>query len=257
MFFLLLLLVVLPALLVAGALLLGRRRKRTSAESDSDSLGFVGGVLNALFTVVLAFYVVFSWQTGDDIEKAATAEANALTDAHWQMSAAPEPAASTIRTLLTQYAARVADHEWPALDAGRADPGTDAILTSLRAEVIGLPADTELQKAAREQATQDVRLIDENHRERVDQATDDQFFTVILLIGTILGALLMVVFPLLVGISPTTANIASMALLTAVLGCTVFMSLELLHPLHGAFGADPDAFRIALESLGVPAPTGT
>ena len=46
-------------------------------------MAFVDGVLNALFHVVLA------WHTGDAIEKATTAEANALTDAHRQMSTGP------------------------------------------------------------------------------------------------------------------------------------------------------------------------
>ncbi|QUH06159.1 DUF4239 domain-containing protein [Saccharopolyspora erythraea] len=247
-----LLVVVLPALLVAGLLVLDKRRKRAGAarsDSDSDSLSFVGGVLNALFTVVLAFYIVFAWQDGDDVEKASTTEANALTDTYWQVSSAPEPAASTIRSLAARYATRVAEHEWAALDQGRTDPEVDAVLASMRAEVIDLPADTEQQKSAREQALQNIRVIDENHRERVEQATDGQVFNTVLLVASIIGALIMVAFPLLIGISPTAANIATMVLLTLTLGFTIFVSLQLMHPLHGPFGVEPGPFRTALESF--------
>jgi hypothetical protein len=247
LFFTLLALVLFALCVVGFTVLNARRKTAASGEADSDSQSFVGGVLNALFTVVLAFYIVFAWQNGDDISKASEQEANALIDTHWQVSGAPEPHASAIQSLTAQYAARVADYEWAALDRGETDPETDRLLNSLRAEVLALPTDTETLKAAREQSMQNVRQIDEAHRQRVDMATDEQPFNIMLLVASIIGGVLMIAFPLITGLSMRSANVVTMVLLTLVIGFTIFISIELLHPLHGPFGVAPDAFRAALD----------
>ncbi|WP_243787940.1 DUF4239 domain-containing protein [Saccharopolyspora gloriosae] len=250
MIFLIFLVLVLITAGVAAVTLLSARREAVAAgDSDSDSQSFVGGVLNALFTVLLAFYIVFAWQNGDDIDKAAQQEVNALNDAYWQVAAVPAEQAESIRSLTQQYAHRVAEHEWSALSQGQADAETGRLLVGLRAEAIALPADTEVLKSAREQVLADVRQIDEGHRERVDVATDDQSFNAVLLVGSVLGAVLMIVFPLLVGLSARPANVATMALLTLTLGLTIYLSVQLMQPLQGPFGVDPDSFRTFLEAL--------
>ncbi|WP_395474691.1 hypothetical protein [Saccharopolyspora spinosa] len=252
----LLALVLLPLCVVGFTVLNARRKTAASGEADSDSQSFAGGVLNALFTVVLAFYIVFAWQNGDDISKASDKEANALIDTHWQVSTAPEPHATTIQSLAAQYAARVADHEWSALDRGETDPETDRLLNSLRAEVLALPADTETLKTAREQSMQNVRQIDEGHRQRVDVATDDQNFNIMLLMASILGGVLMIAYPLIIGLSMRLTNVVTMVLLTLTIGFTIFISIELLHPLHGPFGVAPDAFKAALDAFATDTSAG-
>ncbi|WP_249124141.1 DUF4239 domain-containing protein [Saccharopolyspora erythraea] len=249
--------VLLPLCVVGFIVLNARRKTAVSGEADSDSQAFVGGVLNALFTVVLAFYIVFAWQNGDDIDKASEQEANALIDTHWQISTAPEPHANTIRSLTAQYAARVADHEWSALDRGETDPETERLLNSLRAEVLALPADDETLKTAREQSMDNLRQIDEGHRQRVNVATDDQNFNIMLLTASILGGVLMIAFPLIIGLSMRPANIATMVLLTLTISLTIFISIELLHPFHGPFSVAPDAFREALAAFATSAHAGT
>ncbi|MFR9728449.1 hypothetical protein ACL03H_04405 [Saccharopolyspora sp. MS10] len=245
----LLALAALVAAVAAGTLLNARRRAVASGDADSESQSFVGGVLNALFTVVLAFYIVFAWQNGEDIDQAAKQEVNALNDAYWQSTAVPAEQGASIRSLAVQYANRVAEHEWPALDRGELDPQTDSLLAGLRAESIALPVDTELLKSAREQVLADVRQLDEAHRERVDVATDDQSFNLVLLVGSVLGAALMLAFPLVVGLSARPANVLTMSLLAGTLGLTLYLSVQLMHPLHGPFGVDADAFRTFLNSL--------
>jgi hypothetical protein len=59
----------------------------------------------------------------------------------------------------------------------------------------------------------------------------------------------MIAFPLLVGMSARPANIVIMALLTLVIGATVFLSIQLTHPLDGLFATEPDAFREALSQM--------
>lgn len=245
-----LLVVVLPtAVVIAVTLLVGRTRKAVSGDFDGDSMSFVGGVLNALFTVMLAFYVVFAWQNGDNVSSQSSAEANALVDTYWQTKVEPAPDATVIGTLVKQYATDVVHREWPLLDHGETDPKTEGTLDELRNAVLALPTDNQAVNSARQISLQDLSTITTNHRERVNAATEGDNFTWFLLIGTILGAVVMLVFPLLIGLSARPTNVAGMAVLGVTLAVIVFVCVELLHPLHGFFGVDPSAYTDALAAI--------
>jgi hypothetical protein len=244
-------LVLLPTLLVVAATAaLGRRRAVRGGSFDSDSLSFAGGVLGAVFTVVLAFYVVFAWQVGADIKASSDAEANALIDAYDLVDVAPAPVRDTVRGLLREYADLVANREWLSLrERGAPEPRLTRIVVEARAALTSLPpADTVLQ-FAREQGLQAVRVVDDSHRARVDSVTDTHVFNNVLLTGTILGGALVIGFPLLAGISARPVNVAVMALLAAVVTALVLFALLLAHPLDGPLGVEPDSFRTALSHM--------
>lgn len=251
------LLVVLPTFVaVVAAIVLGRRRGARDGDSDSDSVSFVGGVIGALFTVVLAFYVVFAWQLGSDIDTDATTESNALVDAWYQADRMPEPVRTEARQLIQGYADGVIEREWPELATGTPDSAvsaSDATLRSLRTAFDGLPADDDAMLSTRDGALADLREIDESHRSRVDRSTDTDVFNTVLLVGTLVGAALMVAFPLVVGLSARPANVAAVGILTFVVAATVYISLQLAHPLSGPFAVEPDPFSDAVAVMG-PSP---
>lgn len=236
-------------LVVAVTVLAGRRERARSEDNDSDSASFIGGVLSAIFTVVLAFFVVFAWQTGADLDSHGTAESDAVLDTYWQMDVVPQPDADRVRGLLRQYATQVADREWRALADNRDDPEVADTLRELRAAVTSLPADADVVAEARKLSLQNIRAIEENHRARVDMATSTDPFTIALLVGTVIGGVLMLVFPLLFGLSTRPANIALMVVLTLSLSATMYVSWQLMNPLEGFFGATPDSFRTATEEM--------
>lgn len=248
MLFHIVLVIVIPALVVAiVTMLLGRRKSASSGEFDAESLSFFGGVFNAIFVVVLAFYIVFAWQSGDNIETHAEFEANGLIDIDRQAALVPQPDAAAMRTLTRQYASTVVEEEWASLRRGQADPAVSTILGDLRSTVVALPADSQVLSTAREQALHDIRTIDNHHRARVDEAISDDPLITTLLAGVVAGAVLMVVFPMLVGLTKRRNHIAVMVLLAVLLGGTVYASIELTHPVQGLFAAGPDKFRAALE----------
>ncbi|HEY4003915.1 MAG TPA: hypothetical protein VGM60_01840 [Pseudonocardia sp.] len=223
-------------------------RRRTPTTSESDSVSFIGGVLSALFTVVLAFYVVFAWQAGADIRSTSDTEANALIDCYRQADVGPGPGRDHMRGLLREYAAAVADREWNSLDTtGRDDPRLDAITTELRDRFIAMPAADAGTEFRREQGLDDLRQIDESHRSRVSAM--GSVFNQVLLVGTIIGAVLMIGFPLLVGLGGRPVDLAVVAVLAAVLATIVFLAVLLARPLSGPFGANPGPFRDALSNM--------
>jgi formate hydrogenlyase subunit 3/multisubunit Na+/H+ antiporter MnhD subunit len=66
------------------------------------------------------------------------------------------------------------------------------------------------------------------------------------LLGTIIGAMAMIGYPLLIGFTASLRHILSLVPLAGILAFTVCFSLELDRPFHGLFRVDPDAFRAAL-----------
>jgi hypothetical protein len=171
-------------------------------------------------------------------------------------SSQPSPAtrtaqsdAGTVRDLLNRYATQVTDDEWPALTDGRGAPEVGGTIGRLRTALTALPVDAEIVAEARKQALQDLRQIDESRRARVDMAASTDAFTIALLIGTVFGAVLVIAFPLIFGLSRRPADIVVMALLAVTLGATMYVSWQLMHPLEGFFGATPEAFRSALDEM--------
>lgn len=246
--------VVVPTLLVAVAtIVFGRRSTVSSGEHDSDSVSFVGGVLSALFTVVLAFYVVFAWQVGDDIDNNATAESNALVNVFWQADVVPKPQRTELQELVRSYASRVSYREWELLAQGRTDPRVGQLIREMRENFMAVSAENGSLAIAREQGLLAVRQLGENHNARVDDLTDRNMFNTALLVATIFGAVLMVAFPLLAGLSLRPANVGIMTLLGIALGATLFLTMQLTNPLAGLFAAEPDVFLNVLDRL--PRPT--
>jgi hypothetical protein len=242
--------VIVPTFLVVlVAILRGRRKEVSGGDFDSDSVSFANGVISALFTVVLAFYIVFAWQVGADIDGNTQVEAQAVVDAHWQADALPEPHRTAIQNGLRAYVSAVADEEWPALVDGRTHPRPGELIQVIRTEFTAVPESGGAVDFAREQGLRDVRQLDDNHRARVDSAIGGDALTSVLLVGTLIGAALMIAIPLLVGASTRPANLVILGILTAVVGATVFLSIELSRPLDGSFGVGPDALVGTLQEI--------
>jgi hypothetical protein len=77
------------------------------------------------------------------------------------------------------------------------------------------------------------------------------------LMASIIGGVLMIAFPLIIGLSMQPANIVTMVLLTLTISFAIFISIELMHPLHGPFSVAPDDFRAALDAFATPTSAGT
>ncbi|WP_245381014.1 bestrophin-like domain [Kibdelosporangium banguiense] len=241
-------------LLVVGSMLItavvmvfaGRRKRAKEGEYNSDALGFVGGVFNALFIVVLAFYTVITWTEADTTEQHTAAEAASLVEIYWQVASVPEPERDQVRALVREYTAEVADREWSLMDQRKSDPKADDLLVALRAEITRIPAEPEPVAAARDAALENVRTVTDERRARIEQATGDSSLLKLLLFGTIVGGVAMVTFPLLIGFSADLRHILSLAALAGILAFTVYFAIELDQPFRGLIRVEPDSFRTAL-----------
>ncbi|ALG11568.1 DUF4239 domain-containing protein [Kibdelosporangium phytohabitans] len=234
----------------AGVMIaVGRRRRAREGTYNSEAIGFVGGVLNALFIVVLAFYTVITWTEADATEQHAEVEASSLIEVYWQVANAPTAERDQIRALLKEYTTEVIEKEWPMLDRKESDPKADDLLVAVRSEIGRLPAEADRELSIRDQALQNIRTASDERRARIEQATGDSSLLTLLLWGTIIGGFAMVAFPLAMGFSNEFRHILSIVVLAGTLAFTVYFAIELDQPFQGLIKVDPDSFTTALTEF--------
>ena len=203
---------------VVACLLFGRSRAHEQSDDrDADSRGFLGAVISGLFIVALAFYVVIVWEANGSAEDNAAREAAAVADAYWQTAVMPQPQRDHIRALLAEYPKLVADKEWARLAVGEPDDSTTSTLNSLHSEILSLPATPDQVKSARERSLERLREITDLRRDRLDSAGGLDNTGKLTLIGTIVGALGMILFPLLIGFTARVRHVLQLSLTAAVL----------------------------------------
>ncbi|MGI5500679.1 hypothetical protein [Lentzea sp. CA-135723] len=235
-------------------LLFGRSRAHEQADDrDADSRGFLGAVISGLFIVALAFYMVIVWEEGGAAEDNAAKEAAAVADVYWQTAVMPQPQRDQIRSLLTEYPKLVADKEWPKLAVGESDDATTTALNSLHTEILSLPSSPDQVKSARERSLERLREVTDLRRDRLDSASGLDNTGRIMLIGTIAGAVAMIVFPLLIGFTARKRHILQMCLTSAVLAFVCVLCLGMTQPFDGWFRVEPESFTgLSDELAGIP-----
>jgi formate hydrogenlyase subunit 3/multisubunit Na+/H+ antiporter MnhD subunit len=233
-----------------ACLLLGRSRAHEQSDDrDADSRGFLGAVLSGLFIVALAFYMVIVWEDSGAAEDNATREAAAVADAYWQTSVMPQPQRDHLRGLLAEYPKLVADKEWPRLAVGEADERTTETLNSVHAEILSLPSTPDQVKSARERSLERLREITDLRRDRLDQAGGLDNTGKLMLIGTVVGAIGMIVFPFLIGFTSRRRHVLQMIVTAAVLAFVCVVCVGMTQPFKGMLRVEPDAFTTVTEEL--------
>ncbi|MFJ8967090.1 hypothetical protein ACIRG5_47670 [Lentzea sp. NPDC102401] len=250
------LVIVLASVVVTAiaCILFGRSRAHEQADDrDADSRGFLGAVISGLFIVALAFYVVIVWEESGAAEDNASREAAAVADVYWQTAVMPQPQRDHIRSLLTEYPKLVADKEWPRLAAGESDDTTTDTLNSLHSEILSLPASPDQVKSARERSLERMREITDLRRDRLDSAGGLDNTGVLMLFGTIAGAVGMIVFPLLIGFTARRRHVLQMSLTAAVLAFVCVLCVGMTQPFSGVLRVEPESFTGLSEELaGIP-----
>lgn len=247
------LVIVLASVVVTAVacVLFGRSRAHEQADDrDADSRGFLGAVISGLFIVALAFYMVIVWEESGAAEDNAAREAAAVADVYWQTSVMPQPQRDHIRRLLLEYPKLVADKEWARLAAGESDAGTTSVLNSLHAEILSLPSSPDQVKSARERTLERLREITDLRRDRLDSAGGLDNTGKLMLVGTIIGAIGMVVFPMLVGFTARRRHVLQMGVTAAVLAFVCVLCVGMQQPFSGWLRVEPESFTSLTEELG-------
>ncbi|ASF06937.1 hypothetical protein NBRGN_071_00270 [Nocardia brasiliensis NBRC 14402] len=209
--------------------------------SDESASTLALDLAKTFFTAVVAFVFVTCWQQNQNAYAHTITESKGLVDTYWAAKAMPEPEQRRLEAQLRAYTDQVIGQEWPMMEnENRLSPATGETLNALRADVVSLhsadPAVTEARSRA-------LAGIDRVTQARHDRAIDaERRIPEFLYITLLLGAIMVMLNPVLSGMQVTWRSIAMTALLGLVIGGVLLAIHDLERPFAGAIRIPQDAF---------------
>jgi hypothetical protein len=139
----------------------------------------------------------------------------------------------------------VVTQDWPEMSHGRTSPQAYAALDALRARVAGIhPADATAEKHRADIAA----ALDDLYAKRSIRAADVSYsIPAIIYAALVLGSVLLIAYPPLVGLTANRRNVVLLGGLGAMMGVGIFIVITLSHPFSHPFGLHPEAFHRALD----------
>ncbi|MET3987938.1 hypothetical protein [Streptomyces sp. PvR034] len=223
---------------------LSRSEASRKAHLEAPALGFVGSATLALFVLTAAFLVASSWQQRNAASDHTYQEARGLEAAYADSHELADPVRLRARQELRQYTAEVAGPEWLMMRERQMSPRAAGLLDQARLTSARTPGTSQEQQAAMDTVTASLDAVVTARNQR----SSDMRWAVPepISYALIATALLVVLFPALVGINAGPRHMLVMVLLGTVLGFGVYLVSVLQHSFAPPLGIEPDAYLQAL-----------
>ncbi|MBS2535459.1 DUF4239 domain-containing protein [Catenulispora sp. NF23] len=249
-------LIVWPVLsILAGAVVavgltavLGRTQRAKDGSFNPQALSVIGSTLLSSFILVTAFLIAGSWSTYTTDRQHVYDEARSTTVAYWLAGKLPADDAKHVQNGLTTYVDDVVNYEWPLMSRQQVSTSAWTTLDGLRGFVAAIhPADDAGAKAQSDVATS----LDDIYSKRSIRTADVHYtMPSIMYVALIVAALLLIAFPLLVGLTTNARNVAMLAGVGATVGLGIYIAIALAHPYSQPLEISPTAFKLALQRFG-------
>ena len=245
---LILFLLLFTALAMAGPYVVRRRVRLAKLRGNNEVAGFKFAVIGVLYSVLLAFVVVISWERFHDAENALAREAGAAATVYRLAGGLDEASTAALRSNLTAYLNSVLTDDWPAMVRGRSSAVTTRLLSDLYDQMIRFdPADFRGSD------------VQSNLLSELDEMTRARRERLVMAEGTVhpvlwfvlfLGAALTISFTFFFG----TRNLMAQSLMTGILAAIILSSvlvvIALDRPYTGAVEVSKEPIRAILEDMG-------
>jgi hypothetical protein len=217
--------------------------KHETLTPHNEVAGVILTVIGTLYAVILGFVVVVVWQGYTTASDVAASEANALAKVYRLARGVSEPAGSTIRRHITDYAQAVLTKEWPRMaTSGESDRQTGAIAREIANEVVNLKpatgAQTNLQAAM-------LAALGEFLDDRRSRLTYLEPRIPAILWGVLIfGGVVLLAITFLIGLKNRLAQLIMTGALAAMIAISIVTIFDLEWPLEGANHVNPTAWEI-------------
>jgi hypothetical protein len=197
-----------------------------------------------IYAVLLAFSVIAVWQSYGDAQNNVAEEASTLTTLYRQTNGLPEVERRMLRGLLRQYTVAVITDEWPiqAATGGASPAARRAIGDFYRAwrtmdpKVANAPIAVEM--------LQTMRTVAADRNRRTLEA--GEALPAVLWVGLVIGGFIVVGMTFLLYMEATWPHVVFSALLGALIGTLLFITLVLHRPFNGPLAISPASFQHSL-----------
>jgi hypothetical protein len=229
------------AVFVVGDLIRPRSWRHAS---DETSHTLVLDLAKTFFTAVVAFVFVTCWQQNQNAHSRTISESKGLVDTYLAAQALPGPDQQWIQAQLRAYTDQVITKEWPMMEQeNRLSRSVDDTLDKMRYKVASIQTSDASVAEARGRA---MESLDKVAQARHDRAMDVQRrIPRFLYVALILGAVLVLLNPVLSGMHVSRRSLAMTALLGVVLGSVLLAIHDLERPYAGSIKVPTNAFTYA------------
>jgi Protein of unknown function (DUF4239) len=235
----------LSAAVAGGVAWFLRKRER---EPEDVTLGFLGPSLAAMYLLVLALALATEWSTIGSAQQAVGNEAVAVRQIYWAASGLPEPAANNLESQVRGYLSTVIRHDWPQMERGTLDDGSDQLLSTMSTSVLRLNETASGASNAQQYALAQLSVLASARAQRANAAQSRLPLGV--LAAVIVTSLIVCVFPFAGGIKSDGISVAVAVLQAALVAVAVVVVFQLDNPFTGPLATTPDPLTAVAALVG-------
>lgn len=219
-------------------------------QSHNDVIASIFNKAGAILGIIIAFVVVILWQEYNKSKDNASKEGTEALELYRDLTLYPnqKQAADAINSL-AQFARLVVEDEYPAMTEMRLSPATDQSLIKLRKDIHEI-----IPENTRDQALYNeiLRNFETLVRLRQNRLLDlDSSLPNIVWAVLITGALLIILFSILLGTEKLWLHMVLTAMLAMVLAEAFYLIIELDYPFIGCLSAKPTSYLAMLKVISV------
>jgi hypothetical protein len=214
------------ALASVATLQVRRRMKTTVDETHNEVAGLIFAAVSVLYSVVLAFLVISSWEHFSTTEQTASVEAAAIVAVARTTTSFPEPARQQVHDLLLKYSNIVINEELAGARQGRLDPNGSphilAVVNQIWTIYRGLPPNS-----VDSDTTAILLELGKEHNLRLQdtEAILPGIFWIILVVG----AVITIAFGIILHMKNVQFHVITIALLTGMIVLCLWIIVEINH----------------------------
>jgi hypothetical protein len=237
---------------LAGLYIFHRLVDVHTRHKDTETVGLTYAIVAVVYAVLLAFIVVYVFETFAKSDEIATAEANKLSTLVLDSAGLPPEMAASVRADLDKYVDIVVKSEWPSQRVGKLDeavfePGW-AVLAHLSTQLAVFEPATMGQNVNKGEMLHAMNDLIKARRSRILAAAEHLPFVVweiLLLAGAVA-----VVYTYLFGAHSFRIHLAITGLIAATIALIFVLIIALDYPFRGEVAVSDDAFVTVRATAG-------
>jgi hypothetical protein len=237
-----------------GVVLTVATRRFTDSQTrraHNDIAGYIFTTVGAIYAVLLAFTTVTVWEQYNGAAENAAREATAALSLYRNLSLYPdqEQAGKAAQSHLAFMHAVVED-EYPAMAKMKRSPATAQAMDSLWVNAKKLKPQNLHEQALFNEILKDLNNIAQLRASRLGAATNPKLVGV-MRITLIFGALITIVFAVLLGAESFWWHIILTSLMAILIATILFVLMELEHPFTSGIAIQPGDYLNILNMINI------
>lgn len=232
---------------IAGLVVARRRIPLYVRERHTVAIGTIYAAVYVMFGLSAGFSLFSVWQQYQTARQTTEAEASRVETIYRLGGGLPEPGRGQVQQLAESYARAVVE-EWPLLDRAQSSPRAETLLDELRRGVQEVEPATDAQGALRTQALAELAELEEDRVLRLVLVREGLPY--ILWVLLVVGGILTVAFPYLLGIDAAWLHAVTVGGLTVLVALILHVIGVLDYPFGISVGVKPEAFEVVLRAIG-------